>query len=81
MKKGSRSTLELFYAENSSRKQLLFEKSEDFENWLKWPVSKGYSLCKMVSLGQKLKLPKIYKKTTVRAHWNCFMQKTARKNS
>ena len=43
-------------------KQLIFQKWEDFENWHKWPLGKGYSLCKMVSLGQKLKVPKTYEK-------------------
>ena len=28
----------------------------------KWPQCKGYRLCKMVSLGQKIKLPKTYEK-------------------
>ena len=28
----------------------------------KWPQCKGYSLCKMVSLGQKIKLPKTCEK-------------------
>ena len=43
-------------------KQLIFQKWEDFENWQKWPLGKGYSLCKMASLGQKLKVPKTYEK-------------------
>ena len=43
---------------NGSKKQLIFEKSDHFENWQKWPQCKGYSSCKMVSLGQKLKMPK-----------------------
>ena len=43
---------------NCSKKQLIFEKSHHFENWQKGPQCKGYSLCKMVSLGQKLKMPK-----------------------
>ena len=41
---------------NNSKKQLIFEKWDHFENWQKWPLCKG--LCKMVSLGQKLKMPK-----------------------
>ena len=39
-------------------KQLIFEKWHHFENCQKWPPSKGYSLCKMVTLSQKLKMPK-----------------------
>ena len=56
--KDSTTTLDLFYAKNGSKKQLIFEKWDYFENWQKWPLCKGYSLCKVVSLGQKLKLRK-----------------------
>ena len=59
------------------KKQLIFEKREHFENWQKWskgilkkqlnwqkwPPSKGYSLGKMVTLGQKLKMQKNMLKT------------------
>ena len=48
-------TLELFCAKNRLRKHQIFEKSDDFENR---PSCKGYSLCKMVSLGQKLRFTK-----------------------
>ena len=57
-KNSCRSTLQLYYAKNGSKKQLIFEKWHHFENWQKWPQCKGYSLCKMVSLAQKLKMPK-----------------------
>ena len=57
-KKDSTSTLQLYYAKNGSKKQLIFEKRDHFENWQKWPQCKGYSLCKMASLGRKLKMPK-----------------------
>ena len=40
-------------------KQLIFEKWNHFENCQKWPPSKGYSLCKIVTLAQKLKMQKI----------------------
>ena len=40
------------------KKKLIFEKWDHFKNWQKWPQCKGYSLCKMVSLSQKLKMPK-----------------------
>ena len=56
--KDSTSTLDLFYAKNSSKRQLIFEISDHFENWQKGPQCKGYSLCEMVSLAQKLKLRK-----------------------
>ena len=26
---------------------------KNFENWKKWPLCKGYSLCKMVSLDER----------------------------
>ena len=53
-----RSTLQLYYGKNGSKKQLIFEKWDHFEHWPKWPQCKGYSLCKMLSLAQKLKMPK-----------------------
>ena len=56
--KHSTRTLDLFYAKNGSKKQPIFEKWDHFENSQKWPQCKGYSLCKMVSLAQKLKMPK-----------------------
>ena len=54
--------LELFYAKNSSKKQLIYKKWEHFENSQKWPQCKGYSPCKILSLVQKMKLPKTYEK-------------------
>ena len=60
--KDSTSILDLFYAKNGSKKQLIFEKWDHFENLQKWPQCKGYSLCKVVSLGQKLKLRKACEK-------------------
>ena len=48
---------------NGSKKQLIFEKWEHFENCQKWPLSKGYSLCKIFTLGQKLKMQKNMLKT------------------
>ena len=48
----STNTLKLFYAKNGSKKnQLIFEKWQHFENGQKWPQCKGYSPCKMGSLG------------------------------
>ena len=52
----------MFYAKNISKKQLIFEKWEDFKNWQKWPPCKGYSLCKIMSLGQNIKFLKTCKK-------------------
>ena len=51
--------LELFSAKDRLRKHQIFEKWDDFENR---PSCKGYSLCKIVTLGQKLKLKKTCKK-------------------
>ena len=36
---------------NGSEKNLIFKKLEHFENGQKWPQCKGYSPCKMGSLG------------------------------
>ena len=49
----STKTLKLFYAEKGSKKQLRVEKLDYFENDQKWPQCKGYSPCKILSLGQK----------------------------
>ena len=48
----------LLCKKNRSKKQLIFEKWEHFENCQKWSQCKGYSPCKMVSLVQKLKMLK-----------------------
>ena len=56
-------TFQLFYGKNGSKKQLIMEKSEHFENGQKWPPSKGYRLCKIVTLAQKLKMHKNMLKT------------------
>ena len=55
--------MQLFYAKNSSKKLLIFEKWETFENCQKWPPTKAYSLCKIVTLGQKLKMQEKMLKT------------------
>ena len=55
--------MQLFYAENGSKKQLISEKFDHFKNWQKWPPSKGYSLCKMVTLSQKIKMQNSMLKT------------------
>ena len=47
--------LESFCAKNRSKKQSIFEKWDHFENG---PSCKGYSLCKILTLGQKLKFQK-----------------------
>ena len=52
-------TLELFCAKNRCKKHQIFEKWDHFENR---PSCKGYRLCKMVSLRQKVKRPKTCEK-------------------
>ena len=57
MQNGCTRRLELFCAKNRWKKHQIFEKSDDFENRPSCNAcspSKGYSLCKIVSLGQKL---------------------------
>ena len=54
-KNDSTSTLELFCAKNRLKKHQIFEKWDHLENRPSW---KGYRLCKMVSLAQKVKMPK-----------------------
>ena len=56
-KKDSRNTFNLFYAANGSKKRLIFQKSQDFENWQKWPHCMGYSMAKWPILGRNLKVP------------------------
>ena len=58
-KKDSTSTLELSGAKNRWKKHHILEKWDHFENR---PSFKGYRLCKMVSLAQKLKWPKTCEK-------------------
>ena len=57
-KKDSTTTIELLCPKTRSKKHLILEKWEHFQNAPIWPRRKRYSLCKMVSLGQKLKMPK-----------------------
>ena len=77
-------TLELFCAKNRSKKHKIFEKWDHFENRPSckgYSPSKGYSLCKMVSLDQKLKMPETCEK---RFHKNIrvvLCKETAAKNT
>ena len=48
---------------NGSKKKLILQKWEPFENGQKWPPSKGYRLCKIVTLAQKLQMHKNMLKT------------------
>ena len=60
-KNDSTRTLELFCAKNRSKKHQIFRKWHDFDNppsYKGYSPCQGYSLCKMVSLSEKLKMPK-----------------------
>ena len=54
-KKHSTNVFKLFCAKIGYQKQLISEKSEFFHHGQNWPQCKGYSLWKIVSLGQNLK--------------------------
>ena len=62
VKHALRSTLELFCAKKGLKKHLIFEKWQVFENGQNWSQCMGYSLCKMFSLGPKLKFKKTFEK-------------------
>ena len=65
---------------NRSKKQLIFEKWDHYENWQKWPPSKAYSLCKMVTLGQTFKImQKKHAKNVSTRHCSCFVEKRLKK--
>ena len=69
--------MQLFYAKNGFKKQLIFGKIDHFENWQKWPPSKGYSLS---HFGSQIKNAKEHAKNGSTRHYSCSMQKTVRKN-
>ena len=76
-KNDSTSTLELSCAKNRLKNHQIFEK---WDHFLNRPSCKGYRLCKMVSLAQKLKRPKtcekrFYKHVTV-VVWKKPLEKT-----
>ena len=68
------------YAKNASKKHLIFEKWDDNENGQKGPLWKGYSLCKMVSLGEKLKSSKISEKRLFKHNTVVVWKKRLEKN-
>ena len=57
-KKHSTIVFKLFCAKNGSQKNLIFEKWQLFHHGQNWPQCKGYSLCKIGTLGQNLKFSK-----------------------
>ena len=80
MKNDSTITLELLYAKNGSKKHLIFEKWEHFENSQNWPRGKGYRLCKIATLGQKLKMPKTCEKRCEKRFYNSTSELLYAKN-
>ena len=59
VKNHSTRPVEVFCEKNGSKKRQILEKWDNFENH---PSCKGYSLCKMVSLGQKSQTRKLCEK-------------------
>ena len=76
----STSTLMLLYAKNGSKRQLIFEKLEHFENCQKWPQRKGYSPCKLVIFLSKIKNAEKVRKIILRRRQSFCVQKTAPRN-
>ena len=70
--------LQLFCAKNRFKTHQIFEKWDHFENR---SSCKGYSPCKILTLGQKLKIPKPMSKSMLQIIYSCFVQKTAPKNT
>ena len=66
---------------NGFKKQLIFEKEEHFENGQKWPQCKGYSPCKILSLGQKIKQPKTCEKRFWKHHKVVLCKKRLQKTA
>ena len=52
----------MLFAEDGTKKQLIFEKRDHFENGQNGPQCKGYGLWKMLTLGQNLKFQKTFNK-------------------
>ena len=63
---------------NRSKKHQIFEKSDHFENR---PSCKGYSLCKILTLGQKLNFQKTCQNPFYKSFRVVLCKKTARKNT
>ena len=75
MRKTSLQTHQSCSMQKTARKNhLIFEKWEHFETGQKWPQWKGYSPCKILSLGQKINCLK-HAKTLVQTYLSCSMQK------
>ena len=61
------------------QKYLTFEKWQHFKNGENWSSFLGYNPCKMLSLGQKLKMQKTVQKTIVRPHENFNLKNRSKK--
>ena len=70
--------LEFFCVKNCSKKHQIFEKWDDHENR---PSCKGYSPCKMISLGQKLKCQPYAKKYSISTQERFCAKKTLEKST
>ena len=79
MKNDSTITLELLYAKNGSKKHLIFEKWEHFENSQNWPRGKGYRLCK-IAFGLKIKNAKNMWKTILQSRELLYAKNGSKKH-
>ena len=68
-------------SKSGSKKQLIFEKLQHFENGQKWPQFKGYNPQKIPSLGDKVKMLKHAKNVSTNTLELFYAKKLARKNS
>ena len=72
--------MQFLYAKNGFKNRLILKKWELFENCQKWPPSKGYRLCNVLTLGQKLKMHKNMLKTFLQHIAVVLWKKIAPKN-
>ena len=70
--------LELFSAKSRSKKHQIFEKWDHVENRAS---SKAYSPCKILTLGQRIKILKNQSKSNLQIIYSCSVQKAAPKNT
>ena len=72
----SKNHLEVFCAKNRSKKHQIFEKWDRFENCPSW---KGYSPCKILTLGQRFKFQKTCQNPFYKAFTNVLCKKPLQK--
>ena len=68
-------------SEKRLQKTLYIQEIRPFWKLEKWPQCKGHSLCKMVSLGQKIKLPKTCEKRFYKHITDVLGKKKLKKNT